>query len=107
MASARAGVAWPAGSSTVAMNQRGVAPMTAMSLALTLTAYQPISSRGEGDGVGLGHQVGRAEVDHGRVDAHLRADQQARVAGGEAVQEAVQQGVGQLAGREDVWCDRL
>ncbi len=33
----------PAGSSTVAMNQRGAAPLVATSLALTCTAYQPMS----------------------------------------------------------------
>mgnify|MGYP001585595764 CR=1 FL=1 len=42
MVRASRAVAWPSGSSSVARNQRGRAPSVAMSLALMLTAYQPM-----------------------------------------------------------------
>ena len=97
MASASSAVAAPSGSSRVARNQRGAAPAVARSLALTWTAYQPISSVGEGDGVRLGHQQPVAQVDDRAIAAHAGAQHQPRVARPVAVQQAGQQVRRQLA----------
>ena len=90
IASASAASARPPGNSTVAIIQRGVAPVVARSLAFTWTAYQPIWSVAKVIGIGLGDQIAVAHVDHGGVFPHAGADDHARI-GRDALEQCGQE----------------
>ena len=68
------------GSSSVARNQRGRAPRTAMSLALTCSAYQPSSSVANVMGSAVGDEIAVADVDDGGVLADPRPHDHAGIA---------------------------